>query len=156
MAGNNHVVVHFADGRLLKGTTIDFNVMQPKFHVAPLAGGPVVPVLSSEMKALFFVKSLQGRTHPVPSSAGFEAHKTPHSQGKKVAVRFKDGEILCGYTLTFVPGRPGFFMFPADADANNLRIYVVQSSTVEVRTGTDAEALAQRMAAEIPGRTAKG
>jgi hypothetical protein len=70
-----------------------------------------------------------------------------NAQGKKVAVLFKDGELLCGYTLTYVPGRDGFFMFPADGDTNNLRVYVVNASTAEVKTGPEAEALAQRRAA---------
>jgi len=145
MAETNRVVVHFTDGRLLKGTTIDFNIMQPKFHVSPGGTGPTVEVLCSNMKALFFVKSLEGRPRPAPAQRGFDAPRSLNAQGKKVAILFKDGELLCGYTLTFVPGRNGFFMFPADADTNNLRVYVVNASTAEVRTGAEADALAQRV-----------
>ena len=147
MAGTNQVVVHYVGGRLLKGTTIDFNLLQPKFHVAPAAGGPTVEVLCREMKALFFVKSLEGRSGGPRLRRGFDAPRSVNAQGKKVAVLFKDGELLCGYTLTYVPGRDGFFMFPADGDTNNLRVYVVNASTAEVKTGPEAEALAQRRAA---------
>jgi hypothetical protein len=59
-------------------------------------------------------------------------------------VRFKDGELLCGYSLSYSPDRDGFFMFPADPGSNNIRIYVITGSTVEVKAGPAAEAMAQR------------
>ena len=128
------------DGTLLKGTTVDFYPNRASFHILPEAGGGVVEVECKQMKALFFVKSLAGSgPHRKP---GFPA-KSGYTQGKKIAVRFKDGELLCGYSLAYVPGREGFFMNPADSDANNLRTFVVGSSTLEVRMGADAEALVQ-------------
>jgi hypothetical protein len=59
-------------------------------------------------------------------------------------VRFKDGELLCGYSLTFSADREGFFMFPADPRSNNIRIYVMTASTAEVKAGVEAEALVKR------------
>ncbi len=61
-----------------------------------------------------------------------------------MAVRFKDGELLCGYTLTYMPGREGFFVFPSDAQSNNLRVYVLAAATATIKTGPAAEALAQQ------------
>jgi hypothetical protein len=60
-----------------------------------------------------------------------------------VAVRFKDGELLCGYTLTYSPAREGFFVFPSDAQSNNLRVYVLTEATATIQVGPAAEALAQ-------------
>ena len=64
------------------------------------------------------------------------------AQGKKLAVRFKDGELLCGYSLSFSPARDGFFMFPADSSSNNMRIYVVTAACAEVKAGPAAEQMA--------------
>ena len=46
-------------------------------------------------------------------------------------------------------------MNPADTDANNLRIFIVSSSTQEVRMGADAEALVQGGASQPAEITVK-
>jgi len=148
MALPNNVVVHLADGKLIKGTTIDFNPAQPKFHVQPVGGGGPIEVVCRTMKALFFVKALDGRPRPAPSPRGFEAPRSPNAQGKKVAVLFKDGEMLCGYSLTFDRAREGFFVFPADSETNNLRVYVVESSVAEIKAGPEADTFASKHEAE--------
>jgi hypothetical protein len=76
---------------------------------------------------------------------GFLAAPPETSQGKKVAVLFRDGELVCGYTLTFSPDRAGFFMFPADAMGNNLRIFVVVRAAAEIKAGPAADQLVTRM-----------
>ena len=67
-------------------------------------------------------------------------------------MRFRDGEFICGYTLSWSPDREGFFLFPADADSNNQRIYVITGSTLEIKAGPAAEVLAQRVLEEAPAR----
>lgn len=52
--------------------------------------------------------------------------------GKKIQVDFKDGEILVGYSQGFTPNRPGFFVFPADPESNNDRIFVFTAATKAV------------------------
>ena len=138
MSESNHVVAHLADGRLLKGTTVDFFPNRPSFHLLPTSGGSTLELYLSQMKALFFVKSLKGSA--LPRKPGFPATGA-NGRGKKVAIRFKDGEVLCGYSLTYLPGREGFFIHPADADSNNLRVYVVRSFAEEIKAGADAEAI---------------
>src|SRR5262245_21049723 len=155
MPETNRVVIHYADGKLAKGTTIDFNPSQPKFHLLPMNGGPGQAVMISSLKALFFVKNLETQTRQVPVRRGFDAPRSVNAQGKKIAVLFKDGELLCGYTLNYVPNRDGFFMFPADPDTNNIRIFVVTGATSQVQTGPDAEALATRLMTERKGQPAK-
>lgn len=142
MAETNRVVARCIDGNLLTGTTIDFNPSQAKFHVTPFEGGETVEVRTNTLKALFFVKDLSGRQSRAADRHGFEAPRNTNCQGKKIAVLFKDGELLCGYTLSYVPGKDGFFMFPADSNTNNLRVYVVAASASEIKTGIDAEKLA--------------
>jgi hypothetical protein len=143
MAELNRVVAHFLDGRLLKGTTQDFFPNRASFHLQPVEGGPTTEIRCKTLKALFFVKQYTGDAKR-RDLRGFIAASNETAQGKKLAVRFKDGELLCGYSLSYLPDREGFFMFPADSGSNNLRIYVLASSTVEVKAGPAADVLARK------------
>ena len=146
---SNLVVARYLDGRVLKGVTRDFSPNRAMFHVDPQDGGTPVELRFRQLKALFFVASLDGD----PSRQdvrGFVHGPVETQQGKKIAVRFRDGEFICGYTLSWSPDREGFFLFPADVHSNNQRIYVITASTVEVKAGPAAEVLAQRVLAESP------
>lgn len=150
MSELTRVVAHMNDHRIVKGTTQDFFPNRLSFHVLPMDGGPAVEIRCKAMKALFFVKDFAG--NPTRKDlAGFVAGPAETGQGKKIAVRFKDGELLCGYSLSYMPDRDGFFVFPSDKDSNNLRVYVVTASTAEVKAGPMADALAQRVLAERGG-----
>ena len=146
-ASSNRVVAHMLGGKLIKGTTQDFFPNRPIFHVQPADGTPTVELRTKQMKALFFVREFAGN-HERRSIRGFIAGPSETAQGKKLAVRFKDGELLCGYSLSYSTDRDGFFMFPSDFGSNNLRVYVVISSTVEVKSGAGAEAMAQKALGE--------
>lgn len=149
MSELNRVVVHFMTGKLLKGTTQDFFSNRPRFHLQPADGGAPVEVRCRDLKALFFVREFAG--NPTRRDLrGFLNSPGETSQGKKIAVRFKDGELLCGYSLSYMPDREGFFMFPSDAASNNLRIYVIATATVEVKAGPAADVLAQKVLAARP------
>jgi len=149
MSELNRVVVHFMDGKLLKGTTQDFFHNRPRFHLQPADGGTPVEVRCRDLKAVFFVREFAG--NPTRRDLrGFLNSPGETTQGKKLAVRFKDGELLCGYSLSYMPDREGFFMFPSDAASNNLRIYVIAASTVEVKAGPGADVLAQKVLAARP------
>ena len=144
---SNLVVARYLDGRVLKGVTRDFSPNRVMFHVDPQDGSTTIELRFRQLKALFFVASLEGD----PSRQdvrGFVHGPAETQQGKKIAVRFRDGEFICGYTLSWSPDREGFFLFPADTAGNNQRIYVVTSSTLEVKAGPAAEVLAQRVLSE--------
>lgn len=142
MADINKVVVHSLSGKILKGTTQDFFPNRPLFHVQPVGGGPSVEIRCKSLKAAFFVRDFEGDRQR-KDLRGFIAGPAETAQGKKLAVRFKDGELLCGYSLSYSPDRDGFFLFPADPGSNNLRIYVITTSAVDVKAGPAAETLAQ-------------
>ena len=144
MAESLRVVVRYANGQTLKGTTGDFRPASPRFHLIPADGSAVVEVGVDQLKAVFFVRDFAGWPERT-KGRGFLAAAPETSQGKKVAVLFRDGELVCGYTLTFSPDRAGFFMFPADPASNNLRIYAVTAAAAEVKAGPAAEQLAQRI-----------
>ncbi len=147
MSEINKVVVHSLGGKLLKGTTQDFFPNRPVFHVQPTDGRPPAEVKTRQLKAVFFVKDFAGEAKR-RDVRGFITGPSETAQGKKLAVRFKDGELLCGYSLTYSPDRDGFFMFPSDTGTNNLRVYVITAAAAEIKAGPAADVLAQRVLAQ--------
>lgn len=128
----NQIVARFQDGRLIKGVTSDFLPTKDRFHISPPDAAPgsrPIEVLMSSLKAVFFVKDLSGQPEHQEAS-DFDAAKPV--AGRKIRVLFQDGEVLVGTTQGYQPGRPGFFLIPADAKSNNERCYVVSAAAREV------------------------
>jgi hypothetical protein len=48
-------------------------------------------------------------------------------------ITFCDGEVMVGTTLGYDRNRPGFFIFPADPQSNNVRVFVISSAVKKVR-----------------------
>jgi len=123
----SNVVLHFKDGKIRKGTTDDFFPNKPSFHFTDLENGGSQVIPLSSLKAVFFVKSYEGRAEYQERDdverAGF---------GRKIEVSFNDGEVQVGYTQGYSPGRPGFFVFPSDPESNNDRIFVVSDATENI------------------------
>ena len=143
----SRVVAHLTDGRILRGATQDFFPNRLMFHIQPADGGAAIEVRTKDLKGLFFVRAFAGDPQR-KDIAGFIAGPAETGQGKKIAVLFKDGELLCGYSLSYLPERDGFFVFPADKGGNNIRIYVAKTATREVKAGPGADLLAGRILAE--------
>ncbi len=128
----NRVVARYQDGRVLKGVTNDFLPAKDRFHVVPLESAPgskPLEVLVADLKALFFVRDFAG--DPKHKESG-EFDPTKPAAGRKIRVVFKDGETIVGITQGYQPGRPGFFVIPADPKSNNERCFVVTLATREV------------------------
>jgi len=128
----NQVVAHTKTGQLIKGITNNFLPNKESFHLLPAGSAPgskPMEVFLNQLKAVFFVKDLQGQRDHQEKNA-FDPYA--FQQGKKIRVVFQDGEVLVGLTQGYQPGRPGFFMVPADPKSNNERCYIVASSTKEV------------------------
>ena len=129
-ASTLHVVARFADGAMLKGTTRDFSPNKPDFHVYPdgdLRAG-TVKVQMARLKAVFFVKTLEGDKGHVEDNSAPDGQP----QGRTIRVTFKDGEVLMGTTAGYAPDRPGFFFVPFDKQSNNLRVFVVRAAVAKV------------------------
>lgn len=122
------VVAHFADGTILKGTTGNFLQKKPEFHLRLADSGEVVSVPLAELKGLFFVFTLDG--DPENRARG-DAERV--GLGRKIEVTFKDGEIMVGYTMAYVPGKPVFWITPADPNSNNDRVFVISTATDSVK-----------------------
>jgi hypothetical protein len=128
----NKVVVRFADGRILNGFTNDFTPAKDHFHLAQAdapPGSKQVDVQTKDLKALFFVKEFAGDPQHERSKDFDPSHPLG---GRKIRVLFKDGETMVGTTQGYQPGRPGFFLVPADPKSNNERCYVVSGATQEI------------------------
>ncbi len=122
------VVAHYRDGHLLKGTTLDFQPAKPEFHIRT-SKGDVHEVRLNDLKAVFFVKKLQGNTD-YGERKGFLSNR---DKGKKVLVEFSDGEVIFGYTLSYSKTGLGFFMLPGDPHSNNEKVFIVHSATKRVK-----------------------
>ena len=91
--GVNKVVVRYADGRMVKGTTADFVPTKDLFHVnlmTDTAGAKPVEISTKDLKAVFFVKDFKGNSQHAKSNK-FDPSRPP--AGRKIRVEFKDGEI---------------------------------------------------------------
>ncbi|KPJ48944.1 hypothetical protein AMJ40_06600 [candidate division TA06 bacterium DG_26] len=135
----NRVVVHFRKGKLLKGYTHDFTPAKDVFHLTSEQAedrGKIHEVHIDDLKAVFFVKTLEGNKDYVETKRFEEGTGT--AQGLKIKLEFFDGEIMSGTSLGYNPNRKGFFVIPVDPQSNNDRIYVVRSALRDIRLGKDA------------------
>ena len=127
------IVVRYRDGRVLKGTTQNFFPNKPNFHVNRLetiGSGDVIEVKVEDLKAIFFVRDFTG--NPKHNERKHLA-SGERPQGRLMEVTCKDGEVIVGATTGYDPKRPGFFLFPIDPTANNLRIYMVSNAVGTAR-----------------------
>ena len=122
----NKVVVGFKDKTMKKGTTRDFFPNKAQFHLEEI-DGVILEISIENVKAVFFVKDFEGN----------KDHKYSYDDkiaggGRKIKVKFFDGETIEGFTLGYSPDRQGFYVTPADLQGNNERIFVVKSATEKI------------------------
>ncbi len=127
---SHKVVARFSDGRLIKGTSIDVAPGRPTCHIQTADAG-TVPVALTELKALFFVRDLNGDSESDPSQAVGPAD-TRLQGTKRIDVRFRDGEEMLGLVNRYPPPRPFFFLLPANSGCNNIRILVNRAAVVSM------------------------
>ncbi len=121
------MVVHFADGRTVQGSSFDFRPTQDSFQFVHVDSVDTVEIRLEELKAIFFVKH-------------FDTDGTVRSRddiervglGPKLRVRFLDGEILQGFSASYRPDLKAFSLVPGDPDDNNLRVVVIAQATESV------------------------
>jgi hypothetical protein len=126
------VVARYIDGKTVKGLSQDFFPNKDCFHVylTESPSAEAVEVLVKQLKAVFFVRDFAGNSQYNERKEYIPADKP---SGRKIEVTFKDGEVLVGTTLGYDPKRPGFFLFPADPQSNNIRVFAVTAAVKEVR-----------------------
>ncbi|HET6464572.1 MAG TPA: hypothetical protein VFH55_03060 [Nitrospiria bacterium] len=130
---NQRMVVHFQDGQIVKGNSHDFFPNKDVFHLNLLDQPPSekpMEISVSQLKAIFFVKDFWGQKERKKRKGFAVGEKSPY--GKKVVVQFKDKEQLYGFTQGYSATRPGFFLFPAEPQSNNEKIFVVRSFVTKI------------------------
>jgi len=126
------IVVHYLNGEVIKGFTQDFFPNKPSFHLYPITdpSGEAIEVLMKDLKALFFVRDFNGNSQYAERKTYADGENT---LGRKLEVIFADDELLVGSTLGYDPSRQGFFLFPADPESNNIRVFSITSSLKNIR-----------------------
>jgi hypothetical protein len=123
----NKIVLHFLNGGIAKGTTLNFFRDKDLFHFTDKNTRETVMVEPEKLKGIFFVRNYDGnpgyRERYDVDRAGL---------GMKLMVTFNDGETLVGYTSMRPQGRTGFFLFVPDANSNNEKVFVLNSATEKI------------------------
>ncbi|MFB3920851.1 MAG: hypothetical protein ACE145_03970 [Terriglobia bacterium] len=135
--GLRKAIIRFSSGRVLR-TYISAEEESFLYQSAPATfaartpDGNRVEVKSSEVKAIFFVKSFEG-------AADYSEFKVftaqPNGRGVWVRIHFHDGEIMEGVAPnridTYV--KPVFSMTPPDPASNNQTVLVSKQSLQEMQ-----------------------
>jgi len=141
-SGPHRVVAHFKGGKLLKGSTTDFDPFGSTFRVIserPEDKGRVYQVRIGDLKALFFVKTLEGDLMYREKKRFREVRSTSHLVGLRIEVHFKDGEVIRGTSMDYNGGLQGFFVSPVDPKSNNDYVYVVANAVKEIKLAGEVE-----------------
>lgn len=137
---SDKVVARFNDGRIIKGYLKDFSANKDFILIEGLERKKKHKIPVEELKALFFVKTFEGDSEYKEK----KAYGLRKSAGRKVFVRFNDGESLVGFVEGELPWKKGFFLskseadnkgfflVPVDEETNNIKIFVVGSSIKDI------------------------
>ena len=128
----NKILLHYLDGKLLKGFTWDFFPNKDHFHFFTMENTSDTPVKVSvkELKAIFTVRDFNGNPQYKERREFLEGEVVT---GTKLEATFTDGEVMVGTTLGYSPKRQGFYIFPADPKSNNIKVYASCSAVAKVR-----------------------
>jgi hypothetical protein len=126
------VVVHYANGKVIKGFTGDFSPKKDLFHLFPVTDpmGEAMEVLIKDLKAVFFVRDFTGDPRYNERKMFLQGEK---GHGRKLEVICIDDELFVGATLGYDPSRKGFFVFPVDPKSNNIRVFIISSAVKKFR-----------------------
>jgi hypothetical protein len=140
MTRPDKVVARFKDGRVLKGHVNDFDPNAVEVIFFELENGKELRIPIDELKALFFVHSLEGD----PKYRERKVFGISERIGHKIYMRFTDGESMLGFVKGDVPWEKGFyrsspenrssgfFMAPVDSGSNNIKIFVIASAIRDI------------------------
>jgi hypothetical protein len=132
LRGWNRLVVHYLDGRLLKGYGRDLQPTRGSLELCHDPDGPGetrITIPFAHLKAVFFVHDFAGNPAHCPAP---DADHTS-ARGRRITVTFVDGEVLRGATLGYNQNAPGFFVSPLDTRSNNARIFVLAGAIRHVQ-----------------------
>ena len=143
MTISDNVVVRYVNGSMLKGVVSDFSVDAAELIIREAGTGNDRRIPFGELKAVFFVKSLDGDAHHKELKR-FGVRKDADHLGKKIYIKFHDNENMYGFFKGDLPWKQGFFVTeqhtsaqgffitPTDGDSNNIRIFVIGSAIKDI------------------------
>ncbi len=118
------VVLRFRDGTVVHGVLAEPFQPGDQTVEAVTEDGVRSTVPVEELKAVFFLKDPRRRRIEVEFDVGQEQD----SPGAPARVVFQDGEIIHGRVETYSMADGGFFLYPANKDSNNEKIFVIASA----------------------------
>ena len=126
------VVARFRNGAVIKGFTRNFFANKDVFHISPPEDpyGEGRGISMKDLKAVYFVRDFNGNPR-YDERKRYGDEDTP--SGRRVEIKFSDGETQIGSTLAYGRDRMGFFFKPADPQSNNIRVFAISSSVEKVR-----------------------
>ena len=131
------LVVHFKDGKIMKGTAYKLDIASDCIHLLRIGGkhhGQRLLVSYADLKGIFHVKDFEG----VNQSKERQEKSQPLPGGHEVIVHFKDGESIEGYVSAhFNQDSPRFNLVPKLSGSNNIAILVERSALERVDVGSD-------------------
>jgi hypothetical protein len=134
------VVARLLDKGKIKGETTDFHPERENFTIDPEDGTLPIRVSVSDLKALFFVRSLDG-------NRDYQDHRRFKGQAgvrAKLWLEFEDGERMAAYPVSPFLGKHGFYVLPTDSDSNVEKAWVSRAPLKRVLEGREAERAAAR------------
>lgn len=142
MSDNEKIVARFNDKRLLKGYVKKFTGDSAIVIIEEADTGKEHAVPIDDLKAIFYVKTFEGSKEYKEKKVYGPGKKL----GRKVFVKFRDGEKLVGFLEADVPpdqilsflksdgGKKGFFLVPVDRECNNTRIFAAWNAIDDITT----------------------
>jgi len=140
MDNKEKVIARFNDGRLLKGSVRDFTRDADVVLLEETGNSKEHRIPIAQLKALFFVHSLAGDSARRERKA-FGIRENP---GRKIYIKFTDGETLLGYIEGEFPWKKGFslskpddnskgfFVIPVDNESNNIKAFIVANAVRDI------------------------
>ncbi|TPW11256.1 MAG: hypothetical protein FD129_1711 [bacterium] len=106
--------------------------------MTPEGVGRGVEVRVADLKALFFPRP--GGESGIESPVAYGPAPDPARDGKRLVVRFMDGETMTGHALSYRAEKAGFFLYPDDPESQHEKIYILQTAVSQVLVGPTAQA----------------
>ncbi len=126
------LVIHYADGHVIKGNTYKLDSKARGFYlipVDPLPGEPEVYIHFSDLKSVFYVKDFEGgQKEP-------EVLEEYVPEGHEITVEFADGETIQGFAFDYEEDNPRFIVGIPDAKDNNYAVLVERANAKKIILG---------------------
>lgn len=146
------VVARLLDKGKIKGETTDFHPERDSFTIDPEDGNLPVRVSVSDLKALYFVRSLGG-------NRDYQDHRRFRGQAgvrAKLWLEFQDGEQMAAYPVSPFLGKQGFYVLPTDPESNVEKAWISRPSLKRLLEGGEADRAARRFLPQAGRRPSSG